>query len=118
MVEKHVTLKRLDGGVDAAFSMEIEEFAEMVKQIRNLEKALGKATYELTEKQKNGRRSSRSLFVVKDIEAGENFTKENVRSIRPGLGLHTKYYEEILGKKAVRNIKKGTPMSWELVDND
>lgn len=115
VVEKHVTLKRKDGGADAAFSMEIEEFSEMVKQIRNLEKALGAATYELTEKQKNGRKTSRSLFVVKDMEEGERFTEENVRSIRPGVGLHTKYYEDVLGRKAVQKIKKGTPLSWELI---
>lgn len=115
VVEKHVTLKREDGGADAAFSMEIEEFSQMVKQIRNLEKALGVATYELTDKQKNGRKTSRSLFVVKDMKEGELFTEENVRSIRPGVGLHTKYYEDVLGRKAVENIKKGTPLSWKLV---
>lgn len=117
VVEKHVTLKRADGGADAAFSMEMNEFKEMVKQIRNLEKALGKASYELTEKQKNGRKGSRSLFVVKDMQEGEIFTEENLRSIRPGVGMHTKNYEEILGKKAAINIKKGTPMGWHLLEN-
>lgn len=116
VVEKHVTLRRADGGADAAFSMEVEEFSDMVKQIRNLEKALGAATYELTNKQKIGRKSSRSLFAVKDIKEGEIFTEENVRSIRPGVGLHTKYYEDILGKKAVQTIKKGTPLSWGLIE--
>lgn len=116
VVEKHVTLKRADGGPDAAFSMEIEEFAQMVSQIRNLEKALGRATYELTQKQKNGRKGSRSLFAVKDIKKGELLTPENIRSIRPGVGLHTKYYEELLGKKAVIDIKKGTPMSFGLFE--
>lgn len=113
MVEKHLTLSRADGGPDAAFSMEPAEFKQMVDDIRIAEKALGKVTYELTQKQKNSREDSRSLFVVKDIKAGEAFTAENVRSIRPAFGMHTMYYEEILGKKARTDIKKGTPLAWE-----
>ena len=116
VIEKHVTLKREDGGPDAAFSMEIEEFIDMVHQIRNLEKALGRATFELTEKQERARKGTRSLYVVKDVVAGEEFTEENVRSIRPGKGLHTMYYEEILGKKALMDLKKGTPLSWSMIE--
>jgi len=116
VIEKHVTLKRSDGGVDAAFSMEAEEFGQMISQIRNLEKALGKATYKLTEKQEAERNSSRSLYVVKDIKKGELFTEENVRSIRPGRGLHTMYYDEIIGKRARNAYEKGTPLSWSMVD--
>lgn len=114
MIEKHVTLKRSDGGVDSAFSMEIEEFKNMVSQIRNLEKALGRVTYHLTEKQIEGRRVSRSLYVVKDIKQGEKLTEENIKSIRPNNGLHTKYYEQILGSKAARDLKKGTPLDWDM----
>lgn len=112
MVEKHLTLKRADGGPDGAFSMEPDEFKEMVDNIRIVEKALGKSAYELTGKQEKERSGSRSLFVVKDIKAGEKLTSENVRSIRPGHGLHTMYYEEILGKTALCDIHRGTPLAW------
>lgn len=115
VVEKHLTLKRSDGGVDADFSMEAEEFAQMVQQIRNVEKALGKVTYALNEKQMKSREHSRSLFVVKDVRAGEAFTPENIRSIRPGAGMHTKHYEEVLGQVAKCDIKRGTPMNWKYI---
>lgn len=117
VIEKHVTIKRADGGPDGAFSMEIEEFTDMVRQIRNLEKALGKATFELTKKQEDARSGTRSLYVVKDIVEGEILTEENVRSIRPGKGLHTMYYDEILGKRARRELKKGTPLGWDMVES-
>ena len=116
MVEKHLTLSREDGGADAAFSMEPDEFALMVKQIRNVEKALGKVTYQLTPKQVEQREGSRSLFIVRDVKKGERFTTENVKSIRPGIGLHTKYYEEILGRKAKEDFKLGTPLSWDKIE--
>ncbi len=116
VVEKHLTLNRADGGPDAAFSMEPEEFKEMVENIRMVEKALGKVTYDLTNKQKNSRTFARSLFVAKDMKAGDVFTPENLRSVRPSVGLHTQYYEELLGKRIVKDAKAGTPMSWELVD--
>lgn len=116
MVEKHFTLSRADGGPDSAFSMEPEEFAQMVKDIRIMEKALGSSEYQLTATQKLEHNGSRSLFVVKDIAAGEALTPENIRSIRPGAGLHTMYYEEILGKKAKMALKKGTPLKWELIE--
>lgn len=116
MVEKHLTLKRADGGPDGAFSMEPDEFKEMVDNIRILEKALGTSAYGLTESQKEERSSSRSLFVVKDIKAGEKLTPENIRSIRPGYGIHTMYYEEVLGKTALRDINRGTPLAWGMFD--
>lgn len=116
IVEKHLTLSRADGGPDAAFSLEPEELKSMVKSIRETEKALGKVSYNLTDKMKNSREFSRSLFVVNDIKKGEVFTEENLRSIRPGFGLHTKYYKDVLGKSAKSDIKKGTPMSWKLLD--
>ena len=116
MVEKHITLRRLDGGPDSAFSMEPEEFKKMVDEIRILEKALGSSEYVLTDTQKLEHEGSRSLFVVKDIAPGEILTPDNIRSIRPGNGLHTMYYEEILGKKAKGFLRKGTPLAWELID--
>ena len=115
MVEKHLTLRRADGGPDGAFSMEPAEFKEMVDNIRILEKALGNSEYKLTEKQVKERSGSRSLFVVKDIRAGEILTPENIRSIRPGHGLHTMYYEEVLGKTAACDVKRGTPLAWEMI---
>lgn len=115
MVEKHLTLSRADGGPDAAFSMEPAEFRKMAEEIRIVEKALGKVTYELTEKQIRSREDGRSLFVVKDIKEGELFTEENVRSIRPAFGMHTMYYDEIIGKRARTDIAKGTPLEWEYV---
>lgn len=115
MVEKHLTLSRSDGGPDAAFSMEPEEFGKMAGEIRIVEKALGRVTYDLTEKQKKSREDGRSLFVVKDIKAGEALTEENVRSIRPAFGMHTMYYDEIIGKKARTDIAKGTPLDWKYI---
>ena len=88
----------------------------MVKSIREVEKALGEVSYDLTEKMKKSRELSRSLFVVKDIKAGEAFTEENIRSIRPGYGLPPKYLKDILGKRANRAIKKGAALSWELIN--
>lgn len=115
MVEKHLTLARADGGPDAAFSMEPAEFKRMAEEIRIVEKAVGRVTYELTDKQKRSKEDSRSLFVVKDMKAGEEFTKENLRSIRPAFGMHPMYYEEVLGKKAKTDLMKGTPMDWKYI---
>lgn len=112
MVEKHLTLSRADGGPDAAFSMEPAEFAHMVEEIRIAEKAAGKVTYELTDGQKHSREDMRSLFAVKDIRAGETFTAENVRSIRPAYGLAPMYSREVLGQQAKTDIARGTPLAW------
>ena len=116
MVEKHFTLSRADGGPDAAFSMEPAEFKKMADEIRIVEKALGRVTYQLTEKQERSREEGRSLFVTQDIGAGEVFTPENLRSIRPAFGMAPVYYEEVLGKKARVSIPRGTPMAWEYVE--
>jgi len=116
IIEKHLTLDRSLGGPDAAFSLEPAEFKAMVNSVREAEKALGEVSYELTEKMKKSREFSRSLFVVKDIKTGEVFTEKNIRSIRPGYGLHPKYFKEILGKKAKNNIKAGNPLSWDLIE--
>lgn len=115
IIEKHMTLRRCDGGADSKFSMEPEEFKEMVDNIRIVEKAIGKVTYDLSKKQSNSREHSRSLFVVDDVKKDEIFTEKNVKSIRPGFGLETKYIKDILGKKARKDIKKGTPMAWDLL---
>lgn len=115
IIEKHLTLRRADGGPDGSFSMEPEEFADMVQQIRIVEKALGTSEYFLNESQLIEHEGARSLFAVKDIAKGEVLTPENVRSIRPGNGLHTKYYDEILGKNAASDIKAGTPLSFDLI---
>lgn len=118
IIEKHLTLRRTDGGADAVFSMEPEEFAHMVEDVHAIEQALGKVTYELSAFQKKGKKNARSLYVVKDIMAGEVFTNENIKSIRPGHGLQPWHYEEILGKVAAVNIKRGTAMRWEFIENN
>ena len=117
IIEKHFILDREIGGPDASFSMNEEEFTAMVKAIREAEKAIGVVDYTLTEKQAKGKDFSRSLYVVQDIKAGEIITKENVRSIRPGFGLHPKYYNEILGKKAIVDIEKGSRFVFQLIES-
>ena len=115
MVEKHLTLKRADGGVDSGFSMEPNEFKEMVDNIRIIEKALGKSEYGLTEAQMKERHLSRSLFVSADVKAGDIITDENIKSVRPGVGLHTKYYGEVLGKRFIKDVKMGEPLNWDMI---
>lgn len=115
IIEKHMTLRRSDGGADGAFSIEPEEFAQMVTDIRHIEQALGQCTYRLTEVQKRGRQNARSLYVVADIKAGEPFTEQNVRSIRPGRGIHTWHLDEVLGKTASVDIQRGSAMKWEYI---
>lgn len=116
MIEKHLTLRRSDGGADGSFSMEPEEFAKMVADVRIMEKALGSAEYVLTETQKIEHEGSRSLFVVENIAKGDILTPDNIRSIRPGNGMHTMYYEDVLGKVAKRNLRKGEPLSKEMFE--
>ena len=115
VVEKHFTLDRRDPGPDSAFSMEPAEFKAMVEAIRTTEKALGSACYGTTAAEKASRAFRRSLFVIKDVAAGEAFTEDNVRAIRPGHGLHTRHLEQILRRTAARKIPRGTPLSWDLV---
>ncbi len=115
IVEKHFTLSRAVPGPDSAFSLEPHEFKEMVNAIRVAEKALGQVNYAVTEKEAASRVFRRSLFVVKDMKAGDVFTEENVRSIRPGCGLHTKHLERIIQRRAAKSIKRGTPVTWDLV---
>lgn len=118
IVEKHFTLSRSTPGPDSAFSLEPAEFKAMVDAIRTVEKALGKVSYEVTEQESASRIFRRSLFVVKDMNAGETFTTENVRSIRPGYGLHPSYLNKILGKRAARDIKKGTPLNFSFLSEN
>lgn len=112
VIEKHFILDRSLGGPDAGFSMEPKEFKEMVSAARDAYAALGSVRYELTERNKNRRRS---LFIAEDIKAGETLTAQNIRSVRPGFGLHPKYFYEVLGKKANQDIEKGTPLDWSLI---
>ena len=107
IIEKHFILDRSIGSPDVSFSLDEGEFKEMVDSVRLAEKALGQVSFELTEKQKQGRSFSRSLYISKDIKKGEYFTEENLRSVRPGFGLHPKFYDEILGKRAKTNLEKG-----------
>ncbi len=116
IIEKHFTLKRSDGGPDAAFSLEPAELKQLVKEVREAEKSLGRAIYHVAKNEEENIIFRRSLFIVKDIKKGERFNATNVRSIRPGYGLPPKYYEQILGKKAVKNIERGTPLSWKLIN--
>lgn len=116
IIEKHFILDRSIGGPDASFSMNEQEFAEMVKAVRETEKAIGVVDYCLTAKQKEGKVFSRSLYVVEDIKMGEEITQKNVRSVRPGSGMHPKYFKEIIGKKVKKAVKKGTAVSWDLLE--
>ncbi len=116
MIEKHFIIDRSIGGPDASFSMDEKEFAQMVKDIRMAEAAIGSVSYELTDKMKAGREFCRSLYVAEDMKAGEIITDQNVRSVRPGFGLHPKYLKEILGKKVNRALKKGTGFALEFMN--
>jgi pseudaminic acid synthase len=116
IIEKHFIIDRAIGGPDASFSMNEEEFTAMVKAVREAEKASGVVDYNLTEKQAKGRDFSRSLYITEDIKAGEIFTEQNLRSVRPGFGLHPKYYNQLLGKKAITHLEKGTPMQLDFAE--
>ena len=115
VIEKHFILDKEIGGADAHFSLDEKEFAEMVNAVRIAESMMGKVDYEMTEKKKKSRQFSRSLFIVKNVKAGDKVTCENVRSIRPGFGMHPKYLFEILGKEFKRDLEKGTPMTKEMI---
>ena len=115
LVEKHFILDRSIGGPDAAFSMEIGEFAAMVKSIRNVEKAIGEVAYPTDPSKIKGREFCRSLYVAEDIKAGEVITEKNVRSVRPGFGLHPKFLPELLGKRFTKDCKVGERFELNLV---
>ena len=116
MIEKHLTLCRNDGGIDDSFSMEPNEFKDMVDCIRIIESAIGNISYGPTQSEHIGVKNRRSLFVVKDIRKGELISHDNVRSIRPGHGLEPKYIDDALGMKAKRDLSKGTPLQWDIIE--
>jgi len=116
IIEKHFVLNRKGKGLDREFSLEPNEFKLMVRSVRELEKALGEPTLTLSEKMMQGKKSGRSLFAVHDILKGESLTIENIRSLRPNLGLHPKHLNAVLNKKASKNIAAGTPLDWNLID--
>jgi pseudaminic acid synthase len=118
IIEKHFTLSRSIPGPDSAFSLEPEEFAAMVRAVRVAESALGQVSYGPNAREEESRIFRRSLFVVQDVAAGEMFTPDNVRSIRPGNGLHTRHLDDVLGQRAAVSIARGTPLAWELIAND
>jgi N-acetylneuraminate synthase len=115
IIEKHFTLSRSLKGPDSAFSLEPAEFKAMVDAVRVAEKALGEIHFGLTDSERSSRVLRRSLFVVQPVRQGETFSEENIRSIRPGHGLHTRHLPQIVGKCASRDIERGTPLSWDLV---
>ena len=115
IIEKHFILDRSIGGADASFSMDEAEFTAMVKAVREAESAIGNVDYTLTEKQLKGKDFSRSLYAVEDIKAGQQITKTNVRSVRPGFGMHPKFYNEIIGKKVKVDVEKGTAFKFEFL---
>jgi pseudaminic acid synthase len=115
VVEKHFILDRSIGGPDASFSMQPDEFKLMVDSIRIVEKAVGEVSYTLSEQVVRNRAFSRSLFISRDVKAGEVFTPDNVRSIRPGHGLHPRHLPEVLGQRASADLTKGTPLSWSCI---
>ena len=114
IIEKHLCLRRADGGPDAAFSLEPRNSA-MVEAVRTAEKALGSVQFVCGPREANSRKFRRSLFVVEDVKKGELFTQRNVRSIRPADGLHPRHFNEVLGKHAACDVERGTPLSWALV---
>lgn len=116
VIEKHFTLSRADGGVDAAFSMEPAEMAQLVRECNTACEALGEVSYEIQEQEKKSVVFRRSLYIVEDMKAGDRITEKNMRSIRPGLGLKPKYYNAVLGKKVVHDIKKGTKLTWDIIE--
>ena len=115
LIEKHFTLRRADGGVDSAFSLEPEELKSLVVETERAWQALGEVRYGPTEQEKGNVQYRRSLYVTRDMRAGEVFTPENVRAIRPGLGLPPKHYDAVLGKRIRRDARKGTPLSLDLI---
>jgi pseudaminic acid synthase len=117
IIEKHFIMDRSIGGPDASFSMTEPEFTEMVTAVRQAESAIGEVNYSLTQKQIEGRAYSRSIYVSNNMKAGDIITTENVRSVRPGFGLHPKHYHEILGKSVKVDLEKGDRLSWEVINN-
>lgn len=114
IIEKHFTLSREDGGVDASFSLEPSEFSKLVEESKSAFQACGEIKYGPTNTELNARQRRRSIYISKNLKSGEKLNKENMKLIRPGLGLNPKYYEILLGKKVKKNVSKGTPVTWDL----
>ena len=118
LIEKHLTLSRIDGGADAAFSLEPLEFKSLVEAVRTVEKALGRAEFRVTPHEQKTVPFRRSLFVVADMKPGDLFTSENVRSIRPAQGLHPRHLPDVIGRRAARDLTRGTPLTWDMVERE
>ena len=116
VIEKHFTLSRAEGGVDAAFSLEPAEMAQLVRECRTAALALGTVSYERAEQEQKSLQFRRSLYVVEDMKAGDVFTEKNLRRIRPGMGISPKYYDVLLGRCVKCDVKRGTPVSWDIVE--
>ncbi|MBD3231351.1 pseudaminic acid synthase [Candidatus Dependentiae bacterium] len=116
-IEKHFTLSRSDGGIDSEFSLEPEEMKALVVETKRAWQSLGKVSYEFSEKEKNNLQFRRSIYISKDLKSGDILTKENLRVVRPGYGLHPRYFEQLIGKKVSCNLKKGTAVNWDLIVN-
>ena len=115
VIEKHFTLSRAEGGVDSAFSMEPQEMAQLVKECNAAYQALGQISYDISEQEKNSKLGRRSLYIVEDLKAGDIITEKNIRSIRPGKGLPPKYFEAVTGLRVTKDVKRGTPLSWDIL---
>lgn len=118
VIEKHFILDKSIGGADADFSLDKNEFKEMVQAVRDTEKLLGKVSYEMSEKKQKSRQFARSLYISADMKKGEVFSEQNIRSIRPGYGLHPRHLHEFLGKKAAKELKKGERVSFSMIEDD
>lgn len=118
IIEKHLTLNRAEGGVDSAFSLEPNELKELVIETKRVWQALGSVQYGVRGAEEKSLIYKRSIYFVKDVEQGEKITTEHIRVIRPGDGLHPKYFEQVLGNKVNRDIKKGTPLKWSLLETN
>lgn len=116
VIEKHFTLSRADGGVDAAFSLEPDEMAQLVRECRAAALAMGEVRYEMAEQEKKSLQFRRSLYIAEDMRAGDVLTEKNLRRIRPGHGLSPKHYDALLGRQVKCDVKRGTPVSWALVE--
>jgi len=115
VIEKHFTLSRADGGVDSAFSLEPEEMKQLVIETERAWQSLGTVAYGPTEAELPSLKFRRSLYIAKDMQAGEKLTLENMRIVRPGMGLKPKYYDVLLGRKVNQNVRKGKAVSWDLL---
>lgn len=115
VIEKHFTLRRSDGGVDSAFSMEPEEMKALVLETERAWQSLGQITYGVTERERESLKHRRSLYISKDLKPGDVLSRDNVKAIRPGMGLPTKYLDQLLGRVITKEVKKGTPLTWEVI---